>query len=926
MANWRDIQDRAVTFAHNYKDAKDEAKDAKPFWLELFALYGVSARSEGSFEESVKIHGNSGVAKMDYFSPKRFLIEQKSRGKSLTEAYLQAMDYFTALSEDVKPRYIIVCDFEHMHVYDLEAPEKKRKTEFLMKDFPKNVKKLSFLLNEEVQEDKVEKPIDVRAVETVGKLHKALKESNYPKEHLAPLLTRLVFCFFSDDTGIFEQNALRNYLQHNTKDDGSDIGYHLDAIFQVLDTPNGAGGNNNTQNKRQSTIPDALLALPYVNGGLFKDPLPAVFGSREVRDMLIKCFAFDWSDVSPAIFGSMFQSVMDEKERHDLGAHYTSEKNILKVIGPLFLDELHSRLEKAKTKEQLHALWDTISKITLLDPACGCGNFLVVAYRELREIEIEIIKRLDSNKKGVVAQVEKGQGHLGMEVDLSDISKMSVERMYGIEIEPFAAEVARLSLWLIDEIMHMKLGAYYGKPLRKLPLVEAPHIVKGNALTLDWNEVVPKGTLTHILGNPPFLGSKVMDNDQREEIKTIFKNARGSGVLDYVTGWYKKAAEYIQGTNISCAFVSTNSITQGEQPAILWRALWERGVSITFAHRTFKWSNEARGKAAVYCVIIGFALRKPVEPRLFVYEDIRGEPHEVPAKNINPYLVDAPNIVVESRSKPLCDVPEIGIGNKPIDGGLYLFTPEEKHAFVQREPGAGKFFRPWIGSEEFINGSERWCLWVGDADPAELKKLPEVMKRIDAVKQYRLLSKSAPTRKLAETPTRFHVENIPTESYIVIPEVSSEVRKYIPMGFENPEVLSSNLVKVLRGGTLYHFGVLESEMHMAWVRAVCGRLGNGYRYSKDIVYNNFPWPTPTEEQKKKVEECAQAVLGARAAHTGATLADLYDPLTMPKDLLDAHKALDKAVDACYGTKKFTSEPDRLEFLFERYKELVGGGN
>jgi hypothetical protein len=546
-----------------------------------------------------------------------------------------------------------------------------------------------------------------------------------------------------------------------------------------------------------------------------------------------------------------------------------------------------------------------------------------VAYRELRRVEIEIIKKLDKGKKGYVAAVEGGHVPLNFGTgNLKNLSRMSVEHMYGIELEPFAAEVAKLSLWLVDHMMNMELGAYYGQPLRKLPLTEAPHIVQGNALRLDWESVVPKSQLTHILGNPPFLGSKVMTDEQRAELKAIV--GEGAGVLDYVSGWYVKAAAYIHDTSITAAFVSTNSITQGEQVGLLWKQITDKfGLHIHFAHRTFKWSNQAKVKAAVYCVVVGFGKDAPAAYRLFAYDDITADPVETRVSRINAYLTDGPDIYIESRSTPLCAVPEIGIGNKPIDGGLYLFTTQEMQEFVAKEPTSQRYFKRWIGAEEFLHGEARWCLWLGNTEPEALKAMPEVLRHIDAVRQYRLLSKSAPTRKLAETPTRFHVENMPEGSFIIFPRHSSEHRPYLPLGFAPKETLVGDSCLISNNATLYHFGVLESAMHMAWMRAVAGRLKSDYRYSKDIVYNNFPWPeAETDEQKEKVEECAQAVLDARAAHQGATLADMYDPLTMPKDLRDAHTTLDKAVDACYGKRRFTSEPSRLEFLFERYKHLT----
>ncbi|MDO8481517.1 MAG: class I SAM-dependent DNA methyltransferase [bacterium] len=923
MVNWRDIQDKAVAFVHEWSDAKDEDKWAKAFWVRFFDVFGVRERSLGIFEERVKLLSGA-AGKIDFFAPNRFIVEHKSRGKDLDSAFLQAADYMDALSEDEKPRYIIVSDFARFRIYDLEAPKEKREFEFRLADLPKHVQSFAFLTDEEIREYKEEDPINVRAVQAIGKLYEALSASNYPPESISPLLTRLVFCFFADDTGIFNRNDMRRYLEENTKADGMDIGAHLGQIFDVLNTP---------EQRRQETMPDILKALPYVNGGLFAEPLPGVFGSRGIRDMLMKCVEFNWSRISPAIFGSMFQSVMDEKQRHDLGAHYTSEKNILKVINGLFLEGLKEELEAAKTNEvKLNALWKRIATITLLDPACGCGNFLVIAYRELRHIELEIIKRL---YKHGAAKVDTGHALLPLDVDIKKLSKLSVERMYGIEIEPFPAEIAKLSLWLMDHMMNVELGAYFGKPFRKLPLTEQPHIVKGNALRIDWESVVPKDKLTYILGNPPFLGSRVMDKGQKEEMHDVFGDLREVGFLDYVTAWYIKAAKLIHSTRIKCAFVSTNSISQGEQAGILWEALKPYDIHIHFAHRTFKWSNEATGKAAVYCVIIGFASFPTTRPRLFDYEDIKGEPCEIPAKEINPYLIAASaDVIIRSRQKSLCDVPEMSFGNMPRDSGMFLLNQTEKDELLAREPAAAKFVRSFISAQEFLHGENRYCLWLVDAEPQELRELTEVMRRVESVKTFREMSVAASTRKMAETPYLFAQRTQPSADYVLIPRHSSENRAYIPIGFFTKENIVADSCMAIGGATLYHFGVLESTMHMAWMRAVCGRLESRYRYSKDIVYNNFPWPeNPTAEQKKAVEEAAQAVLDARKQFPEATLADLYDPNTMPKVLLEAHHKLDRAVDACYGPpsreaseghskKNFKSEPERLEFLFERYKELT----
>ncbi|TSC76025.1 MAG: DNA methyltransferase [Parcubacteria group bacterium Gr01-1014_31] len=914
MLNWNEIRAQAVAFAREWAGQTSEVGEYQSFWNEFFEVYGIRRRTVARYQEKVNLIGERHRGFIDLFWPGTLIVEHKSGGKNLDSAYQQAGSYFDALPEVDRPRYIVVTDYARIRFYDLEADGGVFQEEFELKEFPKKIKLFSFIPGFRVRTYREENPISVKAVQAIGKLYEAIRITNYPREAIDKLLTRLVFCFFADDTGIFNSDFFRNYLEERTKEDGSDIGAHLSLIFQILNTPPA---------QRQTNFDEDLASLEYVNGGLFAAPLPALFGTRGIRDAIIAAVQFDWSVISPAIFGSMFQSVMDDRARHDLGAHYTSEKNILKVLSGLFLDDLERELRTVgNNTTKLNTLWEKLAKITLLDPACGCGNFLVIAYRELRRIELEIIKRLHKDR---TARVDAGQGVLLMEIDLSKLSKLSVERMFGIELESFPSQIAQLSLWLTDHMTNVQLGDYFGEPLRKLPLIEQPHIMQGNALKIDWRLLVSEEKLTYIVGNPPFIGSKVMADEQRAEIVSLFGDKSGGGVLDYVSGWYLKAAQYIQGTAISCAFVSTNSITQGEQVGILWHEMMGRyRVHINFAHRTFKWTNEAPGKAAVYCVVIGFGCQPGETLKIYEYEDIRGEPHEIIASHINPYLVDAPDVFLERRRAPLGIIPEIGIGNKPIDGGMYLFSAAEKLKFLHLEPRAEKFFKRWIGSEEFLNGIERWCLWVGDARPDEIRSLPEVMRRINAVRQYRALSKSEPTRRLAEKPTHFHVENIPDGDYLVIPKVSSERRQYIPIGFMGKDTLAGDAVFIVSGAGLYHFGVLESRMHMAWMRTVAGRLKSDYRYSKDIVYNSFPWPeNPLMDKKEAVENAAQAVLDARAKFTSSTLADLYDPNTMPKELLDAHHNLDRAVDACYGKRDFKTEPERLEFLFGLYKAYLG---
>jgi hypothetical protein len=633
-----------------------------------------------------------------------------------------------------------------------------------------------------------------------------------------------------------------------------------------------------------------------------------------MRERLLDACGLDWSQISPAIFGALFQSIMDDKARRNLGAHYTSEKNILKLIGPLFLDGLRAEFEKIRnSRPKLHEFHEKIAGLKFLDPACGCGNFLVIAYRELRLLELDVIEAL----------YQKDQ-EAGQVTDPRLLIKCNVDQFYGIEIEEFPAQIAQLALWLVDHQVNLRVSERFGNPFERLPLTASATIVHGNALQIDWNDVVPAGELDYILGNPPFVGSKLMTPEQRGDLLGVAGKLKGAGLLDLVAAWYLKAADYVQANPaIRCAFVSTNSITQGEQVGVLWGEMLARGFHIQFAHRTFQWNNEARGVAAVHCVIVGFGLEDVAPKRLFDYATLRAEPHEIVAGNINPYLVDAADILLPNRSKPLCAVPEIGIGNKPIDGGHYLFTNEEKAAYLAIEPQAAPYFRKWLGSAEFINGWHRWCLWLGDCPPAELRQMPEALKRVEAVRDFRLASKSAPTRKLAETPTRFHVENMPGGFALLIPKVSSERRNFIPIGFVPPEILCSDLVFMVPHTTLFHFGVISSTMHMAWTRYTCGRLESRYRYSAGIVYNNFPWPeSPSDKQREAIEAAAQGVLDARATFPDSTLADLYDPVTMPPALVKAHQALDRAVDAAYGRRTFATDADRVAFLFDRYQHLT----
>ena len=737
------------------------------------------------------------------------LVEHKSRGKNLDRAFHQAVDYFPGLKERDLPRYVLVSDFAKFRLYDLDLNETH---EFPIEDLYKKVRLFGFVAGYQTRSFGQEDPVNVEAAERLGRLHDLLKGVGYEGHVLEVLLVRLLFCLFAEDTAIFERRQFQEYLEQRTTEDGSDLGMHLGQLFQTLNTPT---------ESRPKNLDEQLAAFPYVNGKLFSESLPLASFDRKMREALLDCCGLDWSRISPAVFGSLFQSVMDEKARRNLGAHYTTETNILKALRPLFLDSLLVEFERAKrdSKQRLFEFHEKIANIRILDPACGCGNFLVIAYRELRLLEINVLREMFK---------KSGSGIL----DTENVIKINVDQFYGFEIEEFPAQIAQVALWLMDHQMNLRVSEEFGQYFIRLPLIKSPVIVHDNALRRDWREIIGLGALSYIVGNPPFVGAKFMSEGQRADVASIFVGTKSAGLLDYVTCWYRKATEYMSANpSIRAAFVSTNSITQGEQAGVLWPDLFALGVRINFAHRTFQWSSEARGKAAVHCVIVGFALEDEPAKWIFEYETVKSEPHVLKATNINPYLVDAPNIVLANRTTPICRVPEIGIGNKPIDGGFYLFTSEEKAEFLAREPQAAPYFKRWIGSDEFINGYERWCLWLGDCPPEQIRKMPESMKRVEAVRQFRLSSKSAPTRKLAKTPTRFHVENMPSTTFLVIPEVSSERRAFIPIGFMHPDTLCSNLVKIVPNATLYHFGILSSTMHMAWVRAVCGRLESRYRYS-----------------------------------------------------------------------------------------------
>lgn len=914
---WNEIKERAVRFSKEWEEAHREEADAKPFLEDFFNVFGISRRKVATFEERVKKLGDHD-GYIDLLWKGTVLVEMKSRGKDLDKAYQQAIDYTHGLKDYELPKYILVSDFANFHLYDLDEGTEHT---FELQELVQHVHLFGFIAGYRKITYREEDPVNIDAAYLMGKLHDELKESGYAGHQLEMYLVRLLFCLFAEDTTIFEPSAFEEYIINRTNEDGSDLGLHIAQIFQVLNTP---------RHERLKTLDENLAAFPYVNGQLFEEQLRIASFNSRMRSILLECCLLDWSKISPAIFGSMFQSVMDEQARRNLGAHYTSEKNILKLIKPLFLDRLWSEFESVKGNiNRLKAFHKKIASLRFLDPACGCGNFLVITYRELRLLELEVIRAQQF-------------GHYV--TDVSQLMLCDVDHFYGIEYEEFPAQIAQVAMWLMDHQMNMLVSQEFGEYFVRLPLRKRAKIVHGNALTTNWDsiiEVLPWESRTdrqrfdYIIGNPPFIGSKMMTPQQRNEVVELFDKATGSGVMDYVSAWYVKAAQYVQKHNIPqdpaeyktrVAFVSTNSITQGEQVGILWHELFTKyGIKIHFAHRTFRWSNEARGIAAVHVVIIGFSNFDTNDKVIFEYHDIVGEPHEVRVRNINPYLVGGKDMYVQSRSKPICNVPPIKFGNQPIDGGFLLFSEEEKNQFVSQEPGASKFIRQYVGSQEFINSINRYCLWLENASPDELKKHPKILERLEKVKQFRLESKRADTRKLAVTPSLFAFISHTESDYIIIPSVSSERRSYIPIGFMPSNIIASNLCLIIPNAELYHFGVLTSEMHMTWVKYVCGRLKSDYRYSNSIVYNNYPWPqSPTPKQVSAIEAAAQQVLDARLQFPNSSLADLYNPLTMPPALVKAHQQLDRAVDLAYRPQPFTGEAKRIEFLFELYDHYTSG--
>ena len=918
-----DAQQKAAAkqFVKDWTGHGDEKQETQRFWMALLQkVYGVAEPDKAiEFEVRVKLDHTSFID--GYIKDTHVLIEQKGMDIDLRKGYRQsdgsmltpfqqARRYAGYLPHNMNPRWIVVCNFKEFHIHDMNRPNDTPEV-IKLEELETEYSRLQFLVDTGNERIKKEMQISLQAGELVGKLYDALlKQYNSPASEeelksLNMLCVRLVFCLYAEDAGIFgSHNMFHNYLRgFQTKN----VRKALIDLFKVLDTKIA---------DRDPYMDEDLAAFPYVNGGLFaEENIIVPRFTEEIVDLLLSKASedFDWSEISPTIFGAVFESTLNPETRRSGGMHYTSIENIHKVIDPLFFDTLTAELDTIATiavkktrDKKLEEFQKKIASLTFLDPACGSGNFLTETYLSLRRLE---------NK--AVALRLGDQIILGDSADFNPI-QVSIGQFYGIEINDFAVTVAKTALWIAESQMMKETEEIVRMHLDFLPLTSYANIVEGNALRVDWESVIAKDKLNYIMGNPPFIGARLMDADQKDDVNYIFPGWKNVGNLDYVSCWYKKATDLMVGTSIRSALVSTNSVTQGEAVANLWKPLFDVGVHIDFAHRTFIWDSEAKVKAHVHCVIVGFSIAPNANPR-FIYDGER----RIAAANINAYLLNADSVFVESRNKALCSIPTLGIGNMPIDGGNYLFTEDEMNQFIGKEPASAKWFRPWIGSHEFINRYFRYCLYLADCPPSELRKMPECMKRVTAVRDFRASSNRVPTKKLADTPLNFGTTNIPASNYIVIPKVSSERRRYIPMGYMEPNILSSDLVFIIPSSTMYHFGILTSNVHMAWMRAVCGRLKSDYRYSKDVVYNNFPWPTPTDAQKARIEQTAQAILDARALYPDCSLADLYDEVSMPPELRKAHQQNDKAVMQAYGFwGKLNTEAECVAELMKMYQNLT----
>ena len=898
--SWNEITARAGKFASDWAGTTYESGESQTFWTEFLEVYGINRkRTGGYFEYAVRLAGKK-YGFIDMFLPGKMLVEQKSAGRDLAAARGQALSYLEGIVDYDLPDVIVACDFQSFQVLNLITREVLN---FPLRDLPQHVRLLAVLVDEQPQKYEEQNPVNREAAERMAALHNVLSESGYTDHKLELLLVRLVFCLFAEDSRIFERGQFEKFVRNRTNIDGADLGPRLNRLFEVLNTP---------VDQRSSKMDEDVAAFPYINGGLFAETTAAADFDAPLRLTLLAACKPDWSKVSPAIFGAMFQGVMDEKQRHDIGAHYTSEENILRVIKPLFLDGLYAKFEQTSKKDSrsavqrrrdLDAFHDALAELDFLDPACGCGNFLVIAYRELRRLEHRVVAA------GLVNTAL---------LDLDELLRVRVEQFHGIELEEFPALIARTALWLTDHQMNLEASEQLGQHYTRLPLTEGADIKRANAMKSDWKELFNPQAIDFIMGNPPFNGSRTMLKPQKEEIRHVAHAFSQSGLLDYVTGWYIKADDFLDANpGVQCAFVSTNSISQGEQPGIFWPRLLQHGNHINFAHRTFRWTNGAPGQASVFCVIIGFARKPWKQKQIFDYPDITGEPVLQLANSISPYLVRGDEYVVANRSAQISGQPMMSFGNMAADGGNLLMTASQKDELLDKEPDAAKWIRPCWDASGFIQRRPRYCLWLDGIKPSELKALPLVYKR---VQQNKVVREASSRPELANVPHLFaQITQTPSKPFLLIPRHSSENRRYIPMGFFEAGNVCTDACMALPDATLALFAILTSQMHMDWMRLVAGRIKGDYRYSKDVVYNNFIFPNVSVEQTVRLEQLGRAVLDAREEYAGESLADLYDDVAMPPEVRRAHLAIDLYVDKLYRAMPFAGWEERVQHLLDLHE-------
>lgn len=896
-----DIIASARAFAYEWQNETSERAEAQTFWTEFLAVFGIHRRrAHAAFERYARRSSTMGSGFVDLIWPGMVLAEHKSAGESLDAAVDQALDYLDSLPDRDFPRFILVSDFAHLGVMDLEA-EDPSVFVFPLSRLADEIDRFLPLAGYTTRRFDVEEAVNVQAAEILGNVYDEIAATGYAGHPLRVFIVRLLFLLFGDGTGLWARSQFSDLLINRTAEDGSDLGMWLGKLFVVLDTPD---------DHRTTALDQDLAAFPYVNGGLFQERHDAPDTTRQMRARLIEACHFDWSRISPAIFGSMFQSVMDPAARRALGAHYTSETNILRVIRPLFLDDLEGELAACgASRQRLREFHEKLGRLTFFDPACGCGNFLVVAYRELRRLEREVLARLHPGSVQLLFSLESQR-------------KVRVDQFHGIEIEEFPARIAQTAMYLVEHLENEELSRSFGLNLVDLPIAAAARIHIGNALEMDWATVLHPRQCSFLYGNPPFIGKKARSAAQQQDIARVFGRAKGTSALDYVAAWYEKARSYARGTEAKVAFVSTSSITQGEQVSILWPRILDGGFEIGFAHRTFEWTSEAKRKAHVHCVIVG--LRPdggPGKRWLFDYATPRSEPHQLEARHINPYLVDAPTVYVYHRREPLAAVQRASFGSMPNDDGHLILDDEGATRLRETDPVAARFLRAMTSARQLLHGERRWCLWLVGATAADIRSSPELTARVEAVRTYRAKSRREATQRLARTPHLFGEVRQPEVDYLCIPRHVGELRVLVPMRFFGPEVIASDSTIAVPGADLFVFGLLQSAMFTAWVRAVGGRIKSDLRVSVELVYNTFPFPEPTGSQRARVAEAAQGILDARESHLGASLSELYDPIATPVDLVRAHHHLDRAVDTCFGRRSTLGEAERLSVLFDRYLQL-----